>query len=136
MPAASTPAPSQSIEWSVSGARRGIVKEMTTSATPPTGRLTRKIQRQLALSTMKPPIAGPMIDDAAKTAPIRPCQRPRSRGGTMLPITASESGKRPPAPMPCTARKTTSWVIVVARPQRAEPSRKTTIAKRKRFLRP
>ena len=101
------PAPSQSIECVASAARaRGIVSEMTTSATPPTGRLTRKTQRQLALSTMKPPTAGPMIDDAAKTAPISPCQRPRSRGGTMLPITASESGKSPPAPMPCTARKT------------------------------
>ena len=97
--------------------RRGMVTEMTTSATPPTGRLTRKTQRQLALSTMKPPTAGPMIDDAAKTAPISPCQRPRSRGGTMLPITASESGKSPPAPMPCTARKRTSCVIDVAAPQ-------------------
>ena len=77
-----------------------------------------------------------MIDDAAKTAPISPCQRPRSRGGTMLPITASESGKSPPAPMPWTARKTTSCVIVCARPQSAEPSRKTTIAKRNRFFRP
>ena len=122
VPAASTPAPSQSIECSVCGARRGIVIEITTSATPPTGRLTRKIQRQLALSTMKPPTAGPMIDDAAKTAPISPCQRPRSRGGTMLPITASESGKRPPAPIPCTARKTTSCVIV-CRERRRAPSR-------------
>ena len=85
---------------------------------------------------MKPPTAGPMIDEAANTAPIRPCQRPRSRGGTMFPITASDSGNRPPAPMPWIARKTTSCVIDVARPQSAEPSRKTTIAKRNRFLRP
>ena len=63
---------------------------------------------------MKPPTAGPMIDDAAKTAPISPCQRPRSRGGTMLPITASDSGKSPPAPIPWIARKTTSCVIVCA----------------------
>jgi len=77
-----------------------------------------------------------MIDDAAKTAPINPCQRPRSRGGTMFPITASERGNRPPAPIPCTARKSTSCVIVVAAPQSAEPRRNTTIANKKRFFRP
>ena len=103
-------------------ARLGIVSEITTSASPPTGRLTKKTQRQLALSTMKPPTAGPMIDEAAKTAPISPCHRPRSRGGTILPITASESGNRPPAPTPWTARKTTSCVIDWARPQSAEPT--------------
>ena len=110
--------------------------EITISARPPTGRLTRKTQRQLALSTMNPPIAGPMIDDAANTAPIKPCHLPRSRGGTMFPITASDSGKRPPAPIPCTARKMTSWVIDVDSPQSAEPIRNTAIAKRNRFLRP
>ena len=77
---------------------------------------------------MKPPTAGPMIDDAAKTAPISPCQRPRSRGGTIAPITASESGKRPPAPMPWIARKTISSVIPCAAPQSAEPTRKIVIA--------
>ena len=136
VPAASTPAPSQSIACTVSGARRGIVITITKSAIAPIGRLTRKIHRHVVLSTMKPPTAGPMIDEAAKTAPISPCQRPRSRGGTMFPITASESGKRPPAPMPCTARKITSCVMSVAAPQSAEPTRKTTIAMRKRFLRP
>ena len=85
---------------------------------------------------MNPPTAGPMIDAAANTAPISPCQRPRSRGGTMLPITASESGKRPPAPIPWIARKTTSCVIDCAAPQSAEPIRKTTIENRKSFLRP
>ena len=85
---------------------------------------------------MKPPTAGPMIDEAANTAPISPCHLPRSRGGTMLPITASDSGKSPPAPIPCTARNSTSWVIECARPQSADPIRKTTIANRKRFLRP
>ncbi len=100
MPAASSAAPTQSIECCITRARRGIVRETTTSARPPTGRLTRKTQRQLALSTMKPPTAGPMIDAAANTAPIRPCQRPRSRGGTMFPITASDSGNTPPPPTP------------------------------------
>ena len=45
-PAGEQPAPSQSIECSARSARRGIVSEITTSARPPTGRLTRKTQRQ------------------------------------------------------------------------------------------
>ena len=74
MPAARTPAPSQSIEcFCVRPDRRGMVSEITASASPPTGRLTRNTQRQVVLSTMNPPTAGPAIDAAAKTAPIRPC---------------------------------------------------------------
>jgi hypothetical protein len=38
----------------------------------PTGRLTKKIQRQEALSTMNPPTSGPTIEAAAKTEPISP----------------------------------------------------------------
>jgi hypothetical protein len=53
-------------------ARFGIASRTTISASPPTGRLIVKIQRQLELSTMKPPIAGPAMDDAANVAPIRP----------------------------------------------------------------
>ena len=77
---------------------------------------------------MKPPTAGPMIEDAAKTAPISPCQRPRSRAGTIEPITASESGKSPPAPMPWIARNTISCVIPCAMPHSAEPTTKIEIA--------
>jgi hypothetical protein len=113
---------------SARAARLGIVSQIATSATPPTGRLTRKIHRQLTLSTMNPPTAGPMIDAAAKTAPIRPCHRPRSRGGTIAPITASDSGKSPPAPSPWIALNTTSSVMFCASPQRAEPARKIEIA--------
>ena len=54
------------------GARRGIVSEITTSASPPTGRLTRKTQRQLVLSTMNPPTAGPMIDDGGEDGADQP----------------------------------------------------------------
>ena len=54
------------------GARRGIVSEITTRARPPTGRLTRKTQRQLALSTMNPPTAGPMIDDGGEDRADQP----------------------------------------------------------------
>ena len=86
---------------------------------------------------MKPPTAGPMIDEAAKTAPISPCHLPRSRGGTMLPIIASDSGNSPPAPTPCIAAEDDELrSSSCARPQSADPIRKTMIANRNRFLRP
>jgi hypothetical protein len=34
--------------------------------------LTKKIHRQLVLSTMNPPTSGPMIEAPAKTEPISP----------------------------------------------------------------
>src|ERR1051325_1815311 len=54
----------------------------------------------------------------------------------MSPITARPRGTRPPAPQPCTARNTTSCVMVCARPQSAEPARKMQIAIRNSGLRP
>jgi hypothetical protein len=108
VPSASTPAPSQSIECSCREARFGIVTAITAIAAIPTGRFTKKIHRHEALSTMKPPISGPMIDAPAKTDPISPWYFPRSRGGTIIPTIASVSGKSPPAPTPWIARKMTS----------------------------
>jgi hypothetical protein len=136
VPAERSAAPIQSIECCVRTVRRGIVRRITASATPPIGRFTRKTQRHVVLSTMNPPSAGPAMDAAANTAPKRPCHRPRSRGGTMFPITASDSGNRPPAPTPWIARKTTSSVIPCASPQSAEPIRKITIATTNRYFRP
>ena len=85
---------------------------------------------------MNPPTAGPMIDAEAKTEPIRPCHRPRSLGGTIAPITASDSESRPPAPSPWTPRASTSSVISCAAPQSADPTRKMAIATRNSGRRP
>src|SRR5207248_654799 len=57
---------------SLRAVRLGIASRTTSSAIPPTGRLIVKIQRQLELSTMKPPTVGPAIEEAAKVAPISP----------------------------------------------------------------
>ena len=114
----------------------GIVTAITAIAAIPTGRLTKKIQRHEALSTMNPPISGPMIEAPAKTEPISPWYLPRSRGGTIIPTIASVSGKRPPAPTPWTARKMTSCIMFCARPQSAEPTRKIEIATMNSGLRP
>jgi hypothetical protein len=46
----------------------------------------------------------------------------------MSPMIASAIAKRPPPPMPWMARKAISWGMSWARPQRAEPIRKMTIA--------
>ena len=43
---------------------------------------------------------------------------------------------RPPAPRPCSARNAMSWSIECARPDRAEPARKITIAIMSQRLRP
>ena len=53
--------------------RRGIVSEITSERHPADRQVDEKIQRQLVLSTMKPPTAGPTIEAAANTAPISPC---------------------------------------------------------------
>ncbi len=72
MPAASAAAPSQSIECSRLGASCGIATAIAQNAITPSGRLTMNIQRQLALSAIRPPSGGPAIAAAAKVAPISP----------------------------------------------------------------
>jgi hypothetical protein len=54
----------------------------------------------------------------------------------MLPTTASESGKRPPAPKPWSARKTISSGIPHAAPQSADPTRKSPMETKKSGRRP
>ncbi len=88
----------------------------------------KKIQRQLVLSTITPPSAGPAIEPTANVTATRPCQRPRARGGTIRPIVACVSANSPPAPTPWTARNTISSTIPQASPQRTDPSRKIPIA--------
>ena len=61
---------------------------------------------------------------------------PRSRGGTISPITAMAPTMRPPAPRPWSVRKIISSAMDVDRPDSAEPMRKTTIEKMNSFLRP
>lgn len=73
---------------------------------------------------------------APKTAPKSPWYLPRSRGGTMSPTIAIDSTISPPPPSPCSARKPMSCGMFCARPHRADPIRKSTMADWKSFLRP
>ena len=84
----------------------------------------------------KPPSSGPATEASPKTAPIRPMNRPRRRGGTMSAMIACTPIMSPPPPMPWTARKAMSWSIVRDQPASAEPTTNTTIANWKTGLRP
>ncbi len=70
--AASTAAPAKSIFGRPRGPAAGSVAPITASATSPIGRLTKKIQRQLKLSTINPPSSGPAMLAMPKTAPNSP----------------------------------------------------------------
>ena len=85
---------------------------------------------------MNPPSSGPATDATPKTDPIRPMYRPRSRGGTMSPMIACAPTIKPPAPIPCSARKPISCPIDCESPASIEPTRKITIAARKTGFRP
>ena len=61
---------------------------------------------------------------------------PRSRGGTMSPITAIVVTISPPPPIPWSARKAISCAMFCASPHSAEPTRKITIAVWSTILRP
>ena len=76
---------------------------------------------------MKPPAAGPMIEATPKAAPIMPWYFPRSRGETMSPMIAWESGCMVPIPTPWTTRAAIRKAKFGASPESAEPKLKTTI---------
>jgi hypothetical protein len=105
-------------------------------ATIATGTFTRKIQRQLVLSTMNPPINGPTTLLNVKMLVMSPMYLPRSRGATTSPMMAKATAIKPPPPMPCTPRATTNCHIDCAMPQRTEPAAKITIAAWKSRRRP
>ena len=93
---------------------------------------------------IQPPSVGPKTEETPKTAAKRPWNLARWAGGKMSPMTAKRMPVIMPAPIPCTARKTISWVIPSpgrpgmspAAPQRAEAATKRTVPPRKNHLRP
>ncbi len=135
-PVASRPAPSQSTVCSRRGTSTRKPSQTTTRASAPKGRLTKNAQRQLVLSAIQPPVAGPTTDATPNTAPVSPCHLPRSRGAIRSPITAIASGIKPPAPSPWIARPAISIVIDCASPQTTAPPMKRTIPSAKNGRRP
>jgi hypothetical protein len=85
-----------------------VAKSVTATAAIATGRLRKKMARQLTLSARKPPTTGPMASADADTPAHVPIALPRSSGGKALVMIESVAGIMNAAPMPWTARQPTS----------------------------
>ena len=77
-----------------------------------------------------------MTEETPNTAANTPCTLPRSRGGITSAITDSASTKSPPPPRPCSARAAIRKVMLVARPQSADPRRNSPTDTTTMFRRP
>ncbi len=88
-----------------------------------TGRLRKKIARQLTCSVRSPPTTGPIASASAETPAHVPIARPRSAGGKAFVTIESVAGIMNAAPMPCTARLATSHVSFGAKPAVADDER-------------
>jgi len=86
---------------------------------------TKKIQRQDALSTIRPPMTGPKIGPSSVGTPITAMTRPRRCGPAVCASTLMPTGMIMPPPMPCRTRKKISDSTDHARPHSAEPRPKS-----------
>ena len=103
--------------------RAGSIRAASASATTPTGRLTKKIQRHEKLSTISPPITGPRIGPSSVGTPITLITRPIRCGPAAWARIACPIGMIMPPPKPCRTRKTISDVVLHASPHSVEPTR-------------
>ena len=95
-------------------------------AMTPIGALTKKIQRQLALSRMRPPSAGPRIGASIAGTATTLITRPIRRGPAAAAIIIWPTGRISPPPTPWTTRNTISMVAELATPQSTDPSVNST----------
>jgi hypothetical protein len=86
----------------------------------PTGTLTQKIQCQLRLWVMAPPMSGPLATAKPATPPQIPTTAPRLSGGNAAVRMVRLSGMTMAAPRPCTARHAMRSVAVGASAQAAD----------------
>ena len=86
----------------------------------PTGTLMRKIQCQLALSVIQPPIEGPNTGPQTVTKPNAPNAAPRLSGGKVSASIDCIEGAMPPPPTPCASRAITRKPRLGASPQASE----------------
>ena len=112
--------------WRTNASRKDLFVMAIANAA--TGTFTRKIQRQLVLSTMKPPMSGPTTLLNVKMLVMSPMYFPRSRGATTSPMMAKATAISPPPPIPWTPRDTTSCHIDCEMPHNTEPNVKMTMA--------
>ncbi len=108
----------------------------TTIPRMPTGTLTKKIQFQLRLSTIRPPTSGPIASAIAETPAQMPIAWPRSRGGNVAVMIESDAGFINAAPTPWTARAPMRKPALGANPQASDESVKIAIPTMKIRLRP
>jgi len=113
-----------------------VANSVTTTATAATGRLMKKIARQLTSSVSQPPSSGPSARAMALTPAQVPIARPRSAGGNVLVMIDSVPGIISAAPRPWTAREATSQPSVGAKPIVADAAANTTTPIRKTLRRP
>jgi hypothetical protein len=93
-------------------------------AAAPTGRLTKKIQRQLACSMIAPPSTGPATGASSIGTAMMLITRPTRCGPTACARMVCASGMIIPAATPCSTRNTISSAIEVDRPASTEPAAK------------
>ena len=101
-------------------------KSAATSASVPTGRLTKKIQRHERRSVRMPPSVGPVLTPSATKSPFIPSARPRCSGGNADVRRAGPIAMSSAAPMPCPARAAIKNGSDGARPHAAENPVNTT----------
>jgi hypothetical protein len=100
------------------------------------GTLIQKIQRQLASSTMSPPISGPIASATLDSAVQMPSARERSSPGNATVTSASDSEISAAAPRPWIARPPISCSGSMAVAETTDPTPKTTIPAWNERLRP
>ena len=107
-----------------------------TAATAAIGMLIQNTIGQIVCATRNAPRSGPMIEPIAHTLESQPWMRARSTGVYMSPTTVCASGTSPPAPVPCTTRKTINDTMPPAKPHMSEPNRNSPTAMSSMRLRP
>ena len=113
-----------------------MANRVTATAPAATGRLRKKIARQLTCSASAPPTTGPSARARAETPAQVPIARPRSCGGNVFEMIERVPGIMNAAPTPWTARLATSQPWVGARPIVALETANTTTPNRNMRRRP
>ena len=107
-PTTESTAPPASIGSSVRGPWRGSTAAPTTRMAAVKGTLSRKLHRQPAADTTKPPIIGPAARPMALAEAQVASARGRRPGSKICAVSASAGANSSAAPMPITARQSTS----------------------------
>ena len=105
------------------GAARGTTNRISHTQTIASGMLMMNSHRHEPIASSSPPASGPSTPAIAPHAVQLPIAPPRSSGGNVFTITASELGTSSAPATPCSARITTSTPIVgeTAHSQRGDP---------------